>query len=274
MFNILSFDVEEWFHSHFLTREDGDLFKSRVDAGARRIIEILRENKIKCTFFVLGKIAEVNPDIVEMIDAENHEIATHGYSHRPLLMLTPEEFKKDLLLSMQILKGITGKDVLGYRAPGYSITRDTLWALDIIKDCGLRYDSSIYPVSLRLFTKGGISGYSQKQFFIEDRLVEFPLSTLNLLGLQFPVATTSYFRLFPYRITKWAIERLNDKNIAATLNFHTWEFDENQPRIKLPFFQGIKHYYNLSQTENRFKRLINEFNFISCKKWLEGFSLI
>lgn len=269
MFNILSFDVEEWFHSHFVAIESSRLLKRRVDVAVRKIIEILQGKNIKCTFFILGMVAEENPDIVKMIDDENHEIATHGYSHKPLFKLSPRDFEKDLLLSIQILKSITGKDVLGYRAPGYSITKDTLWALDIIKDCGLKYDSSIYPVSLRLFTHGGISGYSQRQFFIKDGLIEFPLSTLNLLGLKFPVATTSYFRLFPYQITKWAIKRLNDRGIAAILNLHSWEFDEQQPKITLPFVQNIKHYYNLSETEGRFKKLLNDFTFISCKESLK-----
>lgn len=271
MVNILSFDVEEWFDSHFLAAGNTNLFKRRVDEGVRKIIEILQKNKIKCTFFILGRVAEDNPKLVKIIDDEGHEIASHGFSHKPIFQLTPEEFRKDLLLSIQILKSITSKEVLGFRSPGYSITKDSLWALDVLRDCGLKYDSSIYPVSLRLFTHGGISGNSQRQFYINDGLVEFPLATMNIFGLRLPVATTCYFRLFPYSITKGAIKKLNNRGLSATLNFHTWEFDEHQPRVKMPLAQSIKHYYNLSKTNERFEKLVNEFSFVSCKEGLERF---
>lgn len=268
MFNILSFDVEEWFDSHFVPIKDNTPLEKRVDIGVKKILKILKGKNIQSTFFILGRVAQDNPDLVKMIDSQGYEVATHGYSHKPLSCLPPEEFKKDLLLSIKILKDITGKDVLGYRAPGYSITKDTFWALDIIQDCGLKYDSSIYPVSLKVFTHGGLNTNTQVPFFIKKNLVEFPLPTLNILGLKIPVATTAYFRIFPYPITKYVVSRLNQRGIFATLNFHSWEFDAEQPRINLPFPQNIKHYYNLSLACNRLKQLTDDFRFIDCREAL------
>ncbi|MEA3493432.1 MAG: polysaccharide deacetylase family protein [Candidatus Margulisiibacteriota bacterium] len=269
MKNILSFDVEAWCDSFFVKNKD-ELLKegNRVEIGVKKILELLEPKQIKATFFIVGKLAEEDPEIVKMIDNAGHEVASHSYSHKPVSSLSPEEFKEDLLRSIKVLKDITGKDVLGFRAPGYTITKDTLWALDIIKDCGLKYDSSIYPVSLRLFTRGGVAGFPQKHFQIREGLKEFPLITTDLFGIKVPIATTSYFRLFPYLITKWAVKRLNNKGIGATLNYHSWEFDPKQPKVKLPFPQNIKHYANLKLTEKRFTRLINDFNFVPCREAL------
>jgi len=268
--NILTFDVEEWDETFNLNKDKNNPLhgQTRVAIGVKKILRLLKDKKVKATFFVLGKVAEINADMVRMIDEEGHEIATHGYGHMPIALLTPVEFKEDLLRSVKILKDITGKEVLGYRAPGYSITTETRWAIEIIKGCGLQYDSSIYPVSLRLFTRGGISGYPQKPFVIQTGLVEFPLATISVFGLKLPIATTTYFRLFPYFVTKWAINMLNKGRMTANINLHSWEFDPEQPKVKLPFPQNIKHYCNLSQTEGRLKRLIGDFKFISCKEAL------
>ena len=272
MKNILSFDVEEWCDTFCLA--DGELDRlrqmRRAEIGVKNILGLLRPKKIKATFFVVAKLAEENAGLVKMIDAEGHEVASHSYAHKPVSSMTPAEFKEDLLRSMDVLKGITGKEVVGYRAPGYTITRETLWALRVIKECGLQYDSSIYPVSVRLFTRGGAGGFPQGSFVVEGGLQEIPLITASLFGLKVPVATTSYFRIFPYAVTKWSINRLNRKGIAAALNFHSWEFDADQPRIKLPFPHNIKHYYNLDKTERRFKDLINDFNFVNCREVVRG----
>lgn len=269
MMNVLSFDVEEWFDVYH-SKIKGDYKAKRVNIGIEKIVSLLRTENVKATFFILAKLAEENGEVVKIIEKAGHEIATHGYAHKLISSQNHKEFEKDLLLSIKILKNISGKEILGYRAQGYSLTKDTLWALDIIKDCGLKYDSSIYPVSLRLFTHGGIAGYPQGPFLIKGEFVEFPLPTLNLLGLKFPVATTAYFRFFPYWLTKYAITRLNNKNITPTLNFHSWEFDENHPKIKLPFPQNIKHYYNLAQTEERFKKLLGDFKFVTCQEALKN----
>lgn len=268
MLNILTFDVEEWYEAFDLNLGESGAFnkESRVAIGVQKILDILRPRGIKATFFIVGKLAEKNGDIVRMIDEEGHEIATHGYYHAPISLQTPDEFKKDLLLSIKVLSDITGKSILGYRAPGYSLIKGNLWAIDIIKNCGLKYDSSIYPVSLRLFTRGGISGYPQEPFIIKNKLKEFPLATLSLFGFKFPIATTTYFRIFPYAVTKWAINKLNKKGITANINLHCWEFDAGQPKISLPFPQNIKHYYNLSRTDERFRKLIEDFKFMSCKE--------
>ncbi|MBU0686419.1 MAG: polysaccharide deacetylase family protein [Candidatus Margulisbacteria bacterium] len=266
--NILSFDVEEW-NSSFYLDKDASVKESRVGLSINKILEILSSKDIKATFFVVGKLAEQNEDIVKMIDAAGHEVASHGYAHLPVTTLSPEEFRRDLKQSIAVLEKITNKKVLGYRAPGYTITRNNLWAIDIIRECGLRYDSSIYPVSLRVFTSGGAAGFQQGEFMISKDLKEFPLITADVLGVKLPVATTSYFRIFPYLVTKWAIKRLNQQGMRTCLNFHSWEFDPEHPKVKLPFPQNVKHYFNLSKTEPRFKQLISDFDFISCREAIE-----
>ena len=270
--NILSFDVERWDDSFYLKAGDGmpGLSDDRAVIGVTRILEILKPKQIKATFFMVGKLAEKRPEIVKKIQAEGHEIASHGYSHRPINSMTPDEFREDLVRSLAVLKGITGEEVLGYRAPGYTITKSTLWAIDVIKEAGLIYDSSIYPVSLSLFTQGGASGFPQEPFYIRKGLMEFPLITTNIMGIKLPIATTSYFRIFPYNITRWAIQCYSRKGWLATLNYHSWEFDPDQPVVKLPFPQNFKHYNNLDKTAPRLEKLINDFNFTGFKQVLKS----
>jgi len=271
--NILSFDIEPW-HSTSYLREGGSLLRGaekRTKTGLGKILAILRKKGIKATFFVLGNVAEEEAEIVKMIDTEGHEIATHGHAHRLVAERMPEDFEKDLKLSIEILEGITGKKILGYRAPGYSVTKDTVWALDIIKKSGLKYDSSIYPVSLRLFTKGGVSGYPREPFFVREGLAEFPLPVMDLAGVKIPVATAAYFRIFPYAVNAGAIRKMNEKGIPAVVNLHNWEFDPGHPRMRLPAAARFKHYCNLDKTEERLDRLTDEFRFVSCAEALDRF---
>jgi len=265
--NILSFDLEEWGDPSILGVDTGlGAVESKLGHEVNVILDLLASHNIKATFFVVGKIAEKYKQLLKTIDKQGHEIASHGYAHVPIGTQTPEQFKKDLQLSIKILQDIIGKKVCGYRAPGYSITRDTWWALKIIKECGLRYDSSVYPVSVKIFTRGGVANCSDEPFCVDDQLLEFPLATLKVFGLKVPVATTAYFRILPYFISRWAIRHLNRSGKMVTLNFHTWEFGKDQPKLKLPFPQNLKTYYNLSKMIDRFKLLIHDFEFVNFKE--------
>lgn len=266
MDNVLTFDLEDWNDSFYAKR--GAVRNHRLSIGLNVIREELNDKNIKATFFVVGALAEKFPEVIRMLLEEGHEIASHGYLHLPVDSMSPEEFEEDLLKSIKIIKLISGKEPIGYRAPGYTITNKTLWALDIISKVGLKYDSSIYPVSLKLFTKGGASDYPLRPFIIRRGLFELPLITMNVLGQRLPVATTSYFRIFPFWITQWAIRQYNLRQIPATLNYHTWEFDQDQPIIKLPFPHNIKHYYNLNKTRIRLRRLLQKYKFITCQQAL------
>jgi len=263
--NILTFDVEEGFDVSRCAARQASTFGSRIDITINKILPILKQRGIKATFFVLASAVENNPQIIKDISADGHEIAAHGHLHKPISEQTPGEFKNDLLRSIDILSSITGKQISGFSAPGYSITARTLWALDIIEKAGLKYDFSIYPASIRLFTKGGAPGYPRRPFYIKKNLVEFPLVTLDVFGLRLPVATTAYFRIYPYCITSLAIKRFNKMGIPATVNFHSWKFDEFHPRAPMPFPYNIKHYYNLGKTQERFTRLVADFAFTACK---------
>ena len=263
--NIISFDLEEWGDPSVLGVDIG-LREIRSDLAheVNTILELLAARDIKATFFVVGKLAQKYARLLRLIDQQGHEIASHGYAHVPISTQNPEQFREDLQLSIKILQDVVDKKIIGYRAPGYSITKDTWWALQVIKECGLRYDSSIYPVSIRFFTQGGISDCSDEPFYVEDQLIEFPLATFKIMGIRVPIATTAYFRILPYCLSRWALKKLNRLNKRATLNFHTWEFGKNQPKLKLPFPHNIKTYYNLSKMEERFKKLLNDFEFMSC----------
>jgi peptidoglycan-N-acetylglucosamine deacetylase len=271
--NVLSFDIEYWNSTSYLREDDRPLGAAgkRTKTGLCKILDILRKKNIKATFFVLGDVAADDPEVVRMIDSEGHEVSTHGCAHKIISEFAPEAFEKDLRLSIEILEGITGKKVRGYRAPGYSVTKDTVWALDIVKKCGLKYDSSVYPVSLRLFTRGGISGYPRKPFFVRTGLAEFPLPVMDLFGVKIPVATAAYFRIFPYAVNTGAIRAMNRKGIPAVVNLHDWEFDPEHPAMRLPAVARFKHYHNLYKTEERLDRLTDEFDFVGCGDALEVF---
>ncbi|NQT46463.1 MAG: DUF3473 domain-containing protein [Candidatus Omnitrophica bacterium] len=271
MINVLTFDTEEWFQSHELGIEPRNWqhLECRVCESVKRILAILNERGIKATFFVVGWIAQRYPELVREIVNAGHEVGSHGYAHEIVYEQTPEDFEEDLKKSLNILKDITGKDVIGYRAPYYSITKDSLWALDILQRYGLKYDSSIYPISLRMFTKGGIKGYISKPCIIKEGLFEFPMPVTELCNFKLPVATGIYFRLFPYRFTRWAIEKANKRGLFVTVNLHPWEFDPLQPRVKMSLPYSIKRYTNLHKTEQRFRRLLDDFDFTSCKHKLK-----
>ncbi len=261
--NALSFDVEDWFQVENLRSvvrvEDWDRCDLRVEENTFKILELLRNHNTKATFFILGWIAERCPDLVQQINQEGHEIASHGYAHQLIYSLTKEEFKKDILRSKAILEGLTGKEVIGYRAPSFTIVEDTLWAVDILREVGFKYDSSIFPVSFH--DRYGFNGISDEPFYFKNGLLEIPLSTLKISGIRMPLGGGGYFRLFPYLYFHQSFKYLNSKNKNVVFYLHPWEFDHEQPRLNPPFFLKMRHYVNLDKTEKKLNLLLNHFNF-------------
>jgi len=203
MRNALTIDVEEIFQVHALSDvvkiENWDGFASSVESNTSIILEILSENDTKATFFCLGWIAREHGPLIRRICDDGHEIACHGYNHQVIYNQTPDAFRKDVAESKKIIEDITGKPVLGYRAPTYSITEKTLWALDIIDELGFAYDSSIFPVHHDNY---GIPSAPRFPYRIEGgNLAEFPISTMKLGNINFPIAGGGYFSLFPYMLT-------------------------------------------------------------------------
>ena len=270
MLNALTFDVEDYFQvesfTDIVSREDWSQYPIRVVENTQRILNLLREYKTHATFFVLGWVADRYPELVQEIAADGHEIATHGYWHQLIYRQTPEEFATDLENSLEaIQKALGSYSVVGYRAPVFSITNQSLWALDILQKHGIKYDSSIFPVAVH--DRYGISNADRFANEIGEGLWEFPPSTVQLGKRNLPVAGGGYFRLFPIPLTRWAIRQINDEGQPAVIYLHPWEFDPEQPRIKgASLLSRFRHYLNLDQTENRLRMLLEEFQFASMNQ--------
>ena len=273
MKNILTIDVEDWYMETDISTWGS--YEDRVVENTNKILKILKELNIEATFFILGYVAEHFPELVESIENENHEIATHGYSHKQITKQTPPEFEEDLLKSVKILERITTKRILGYRAREFTIVEKTSWAMDILKKNGLKYDSSIFPVKTHLYGVPNaplypyhISSSNIKGENIEEDFLEFPLSVyrIPIVHKNIPVAGGFYLRLLPYWFIKHGMKKINRMNQPAIFYIHPWEFDPKQPRIKeLKWY----HYYNLSNTEKKIKRLLKDFKFIPIREWIK-----
>lgn len=270
MLNALTIDVEDYFHvsafESIINREDWPAYECRVESNTRLILSILREAGVKATFFILGWVAERFPELVKEIASAGHEIASHGYAHQLIYNQSEDEFRADLKKSIDILEGITGEPVLGYRAPSYSITRKSWWALNILVEAGLKYDSSIFPIH---HDRYGIPDFPRFPHQLKDGFYEFPISTLKIWGMNFPMAGGGYFRLLPYPVTRWAINRINNREGQPVIFYlHPWEFDPDQPRQPIGGFSRFRHYVNLDKTEVRFRRLLEDFRFAPVKEVL------
>lgn len=264
--NYLTIDVEDYFHvsafENVIKFEDWGNFESRVVDNSRKLLEILsNEGDVKGTFFILGWVAEKHPELVKEIDANGHEVACHSYRHRLIYNISPDEFRSDLIKSKNILEDITGKKVVGYRAPSYSIIKKSLWALEILEELGFEYDSSIFPIS---HDRYGISGAPRFKYKLpKNNLVEYPISTTNFFGIKVPVSGGGYFRLFPYWFTKMSLTKINIKeNQPFVFYIHPWEIDSDQPNVNgVDVFSRFRQYNNIKKTVERFKKLLKDFQF-------------
>ncbi|MCC7202310.1 MAG: DUF3473 domain-containing protein [Nitrospirae bacterium] len=267
MINGLSIDVEEYFNVEaFADRihfEDWDKFESRVENSTNSILAILRQHNVKATFFVLGWVAERHPDLIRGIHAQGHEVACHGYAHKLIYSQTPDQFKEDLRRSRRILEDIIGEKVIGYRAPSYSITKDSLWALDILISEGFLYDSSIFPI---MHDRYGIPDGARFIYEIGSgngqTITEIPLSTVVFLKKNIPIAGGGYMRLLPYSFIRWGIQKINLKeNKPAIIYLHPWEIDVEQPRLQGSLLSKFRHYVNLAKMERNLRYLLRDFRF-------------
>jgi polysaccharide deacetylase family protein (PEP-CTERM system associated) len=263
--NALTIDFEDWYQGLELSITRWADCEDRIVQAGRRVLQLLDEFGVRATFFVLGYVAEHHPEVVHEIAVAGHEIGTHGYSHTLIYQQTPKVFRAELGRSMRILESLTGKPVLGHRAPFFSITRESLWAVKIMSELGIRYDSSIIPV---VNYRYGIADGPRWPYEIpvgDQTLLEFPPSTWRLLGYNLPIGG-AYFRLYPYRFTSKMIQSLNRQGQPVVFYFHPWEMDWEHPRIALPRRIALTHYVNLPSTENRLRRLLSDFKFATMKK--------
>lgn len=269
--NVLSIDCEDWFQGLEIGIGDWHRFESRIERSLPKLLNLLEENGTKATFFILGYLAERFPRLVEEVAREGHEVGSHGYSHQFVYKQTMEEFKQEMKKSLEILEKLAGQKVVSYRAPFFSITQSSIWALEVLADLGIHFDSSIFPV---INYRYGIPQAPRFPHWIDlkngARILEFPISTLRILGKNIPIAGGAYFRIFPYRFIKAGIKTLNKKNRPVIFYLHPWEIDPEHPRLNLPRRVSLTHYYNLSGTEEKFKRLLRDFKFSTLKEVLEN----
>lgn len=261
--NYLTIDVEDYYQvsafSNVIRPADWGRYESRIQRSVHRVLEILERHETRATFFVVGWIAEKLPSIVLEIVGEGHEIACHSYLHRTVNTLSPEAFLKDTEKAKDILEELSGKRILGYRAPSYSITRDTLWALKILENLGFEYDSSIFPIH---HDRYGIPDAHRFKYTL-DGLMEYPISTIRLLGQNIPVSGGGYFRLLPYHLIRRALRWINENEKQPFMFYlHPWELDPGQPRIHgAGPLSRFRHYCNLEKTSGRLERLLQDFAF-------------
>lgn len=270
MLNALSIDVEDWFHILGLRNEipisDWHKMESRVERNTRRILNILDVcNETKATFFVLGWVAEHFPNLIMEIQERGHEIASHGYSHRLVYQLTPEQFREDVQRAKSITEDVIGQRVIGYRVPGFSIQNGNLWALDVIKESGFVYDSSIFPAYRG---HGGFNDAPIYPYQDSSGLWEFPISVVQYWGMNIPFAGGGYLRFLPYSVIKKAINKINSQGQSVILYLHPRDLDIHQPRIELSPYRRFKCYVNLHTAKNKLEALLKDFNFAPVREVL------
>lgn len=262
--HILSFDVEEHFQvSAFWSdtrRQQWDRLESRVEQNTLRLAELLAHAETKATFFILGWVAERHPGLVKTLARQGHEIASHGYGHELVTSQTDKEFREDVRRSKQILEDLTGGGVFGYRAPSFSITDRTTWALPILAEEGYLYDSSIYVRLQRLEKVRSVKGVREIRTRAGN-IFEVALSTASLWGIQLPIAGGGYFRLFPYSVSRMYLRQFEKTSNQFVMYFHPWEIDPDQPRMDGPLVSKFRHYWNLKRTEKRLQFLLHDFSF-------------
>jgi polysaccharide deacetylase family protein (PEP-CTERM system associated) len=268
----MTIDLEDWFCvanlSHAIKKQDWPAHDLRVGASTAKLLDVLDAHETVATFFVLGWVAERLPDLVREISDRGHEVASHGYSHRLVTEQTPDEFTEDLRRALEVTRACVDREVIGYRAPSFSITRETLWAIDILKANGIKYDSSIYPIGLH--PDYGIPESPLSVHRLKEGLTEVPLSCTEFFSHRFPCSGGGYFRLYPYWISRYLLRRCNRQGRPIVFYLHPWEVDPEQPRVAgLPFQKRFRHYVNLDKTLDRFSRLLSEFNFTSIQHLLD-----
>ncbi len=262
--HMLSFDVEEYFHVEAAADIDATQFPSRLESDVDRVLDLLTGFDVSATFFVLGKVAETEPVLIRRIAQAGHEIASHGMSHTMISRLTPDQFRQEAATSKTMLEDLVGQEVTGYRAPTFSITRQTAWALDILADVGFRYDSSIFPIR---HDRYGVPGAPADVHIAVGpgggRIYEIPPLTRRVLGMNFPVGGGGYLRLLPVHITARVLRHTRRPGM---IYLHPWELDANQPVMPMGMFKRWRHRVGLGRTESKLRYLLENFSFSSVDR--------
>ncbi len=257
MQNAFTVDLEDWYQGIGLDISEWNKHEKRIRVGHDKLLKLFSKKKVKATYFILGKIMEEHPDIIKEIISEGHEIGCHTYQHKAIYNMTPEDFKKEMQQCNELIKTFN-TSYTGFRAPFFSIDRRNLWALDILKEEGFRYDSSIYPGDNK---RTGIPGYPVNIHKLENNLWEAPISTFKILTFD-PGLGGAYFRILPYPLFRHKMRQIN-KSRPGIFYIHPWELDPDHPYIPgLSKRIQYTHYYNLKSTEIKIEKLLNDFDFV------------
>jgi polysaccharide deacetylase family protein (PEP-CTERM system associated) len=276
--HFLSFDVEEYFQVEGAARcgvgpQDWPNYANRLPPAVDRILQALDDHRTSATFFVLGWVAEHEPDVVRRIAAAGHEVASHGMTHQMLQHLAPDPFRRELLDSRRILEDLTGRPVVGYRAPTFSITHETAWALDVLAETGYRYDSSVFPVR---HDRYGVPGAPRVVHRATGpgggSVLEIPPLTLRLAWTNWPVGGGGYLRLLPVRAVAWALRAAERRRQPGMLYLHPWELDPEQPILPMPSLSCWRHRVGLAKTEAKLRWLLGRFRFCAVADRLDAIS--
>jgi polysaccharide deacetylase family protein (PEP-CTERM system associated) len=265
-------DVEEYFQVKALEsavrRADWLSHTSRVARSIDVLLESLARHGAHGTFFVLGWLAKHRPEVVRSIAAAGHEIASHGFWHERVTALTPAAFRRDVRESKVALQDVTGREVLGYRAPNFSIIPGCEWAFDALIEEGYRYDSSLFPIRRRGYGYPSAARSPHLLHRAGGQLAEFPLATISIFNIPVPAAGGGYLRQFPLAVTRQAFRDANARGVPATFYIHPWEIDPEQPRLPVSTLNRIRHYRGLDGTLVRIEHLLDEFKFDTIASYL------
>ncbi len=260
--NALTIDVEDYFQvsafAPYIRREEWETRECRVERNVNCILDMLAARGTKGTFFTLGWIAQRYPQIVRRIVAEGHELASHGYGHERASDLSEAAFVQDITRAKQLLEDLSGVAVQGYRAPSFSIGTGNLWALDCLARAGHSYSSSIYPIKHDHY---GMPDSPRFAYRLSNGLLEIPVTTLRVMNRNLPSSGGGYFRLLPYALSRWMLQRINQQDReAAIFYFHPWEIDVDQPRVSgINAKTRFRHYVNIGRMETRLQALLADF---------------
>ena len=249
-----------------MRRRHWEHFESRVERNTYKILELLEVRNVRATFFVLGWVAERHPKLVWNIAGAGHEVASHGYAHELISSQSPSSFREDVKKAKRILEDLVGNEVRGYRAPSFSISAETSWALAILVEEGHAYDSSIFPVLHDRYGWPGASPLCHQVHTPSGSIWEIPPSTVNVGGARIPIAGGGYLRLFPYGLLRSLMRREADQGHPLVMYVHPWELDPEQPRMNGPFWSRFRHYVNLHKTEYRLVNILEEFRFAPIRE--------
>ncbi|MCA1749301.1 MAG: XrtA system polysaccharide deacetylase [Parasphingopyxis sp.] len=273
MRNALSVDIEDWFQvgafEGVIARADWAGLESRVERNTDAVCALFDEAGVKGTFFTLGWVAERFPELIRRIADAGHEVASHGWDHRRVFLMQPEEFRADLKRARKAIEQASGEPVTGYRAPSFSIDARTPWAHAILAEEGHAYSSSVAPIVHDHY------GWPEAPRFAfrpdGADIVELPVTTARLAGRTLAAGGGGFFRLLPYGFSRWAIGQVNADGHPAIFYFHPWEIDPGQPRLaRAPLKSKLRHYSRLGAMEGKLKRLLRDFEWDRTDRVVAG----